>query len=133
MSVDKWIDGGGGFFSISNEPTWPVHDRIMSIQASTLTQLMNPTKLRRVYDNEFRVPSSEDALTLPELMNTVTAAVWKELDEWKSTESTDRKPLVSSMRRNLQTEHLERLFDLASEQNSSTTALKPIAIKQRHK
>ncbi len=127
MSVDKWLDRGGGFFSMSNEPTWPVHDRIMSIQASTLTQLMNPTKLRRVYDNEFRIPDSEDALTLPELMNAVTSSVWKELEAGESTESSDRQPLVSSLRRNLQTEHLERLFDLAGEQNSSTTALKPIA------
>ncbi len=126
MSVDKWIDGGG-FFSRSNEPTWPVHDRIMGIQASTLTQLMNPTKLRRVYDNEFRVPASEDALTLPEMMKAVTGAIWSELDDWKTVEASDRKPLVSSLRRNLQTEHLERLFDLASEQNSATAAMRPIA------
>ena len=47
-----------------DDPAWPVHDRIMSLQASALSQLMNPTTLRRVYDNEFRVPADEDALTI---------------------------------------------------------------------
>ncbi|HID23172.1 MAG TPA: hypothetical protein EYP14_12325, partial [Planctomycetaceae bacterium] len=56
MTVDKWLDGDGWITAFSEEPTWPVHDRIMGIQASTLTMLMNPTTLRRVYDNEFRVP-----------------------------------------------------------------------------
>jgi hypothetical protein len=128
MSVDKWIDGGGGGRGgMDNEPTWPVHDRVMGIQASVLTQLINPTRLRRVYDNEFRIPAGEDALTLPELMNTVTNAVWTELQDWKSREASDRQPLISSLRRNLQTEHLERLFDLASEQNSQTAAMRPLA------
>jgi hypothetical protein len=40
------------------ESTWPIHDRIMGIQASALTSLMNPTTLKRVYDNE--VPGSAD-------------------------------------------------------------------------
>lgn len=124
MSVDKWTDSGR-FGGMDNEPTWPVHDRVMGVQASALTQLMNPTRLRRVYDNEFRVPPDEDALTLPELMNTITNSIWSELQS-ESREATDRNPLITSLRRNLQTEHLERLFDLASEQGSSTTAMKPI-------
>ena len=127
MTVDKWMDGGFGRFGRNSEPTWPVHDRIMGIQAGTLSQLMNPTKLRRVYDNEFRIPADMDALTLHELMNTITKSIWSELSDKSGVEVSARRPLISSLRRNLQTEHLERLFDLASEQNSSTAALKPIA------
>ena len=124
MTVDKWMDRRR--FGSSGEPTWPIHDRIMGVQSSTLTQLMNPTTLRRVYDNEFRVPSDEDVLTLPELMNAVTEEIWSELEKSPSGKPSDRKPLISSLRRNLQTEHLERLLDLAGEENSSTAALKPI-------
>ena len=68
MTTDHW---GGFFFSMTNEPAWPVHDRIMGLQASALSQLMNPTTLRRVYDNEFRVPADEDAVTLNELLSKV--------------------------------------------------------------
>ena len=61
------------------EPAWPIHDRIMGIQATSLTQLLGPTTLRRIYDNELRVPADEDALTLKEVLDTVTDAVWAEL------------------------------------------------------
>ena len=50
----------------------------MGVQASVLTMLMNPTVLRRVYDNEFRVPSDEDALTLPELLEKTATSIWSE-------------------------------------------------------
>lgn len=123
MTVDKWFDGGG---SAQDDPTWPVHDRIMGIQASVLTQLMNPTTLKRVYDNEFVVPAGQDAVTLPELLDTVSAAVWTELDSVPDKRFSAREPLVSSLRRNLQREHMERLIDLTL-QKSFNAAHKPIA------
>ncbi len=111
MTVDKWSDGGNG--NPGTEPTWPVHDRIMGIQSSALTMLMNPTTLRRVYDNEFLIPKGEDALTLPELLDTVSGAIWSELDSAPDKRYTPRDPMVSSLRRNLQREHMERLIDLS--------------------
>ncbi|MDX2132118.1 MAG: zinc-dependent metalloprotease [Planctomycetota bacterium] len=96
----------------SADPAWAVHDRISGIQASVLTQLMNPGKLRRVYDNEFFTPADQDQLTLPELLNTVSDAVWTELDKGVTQKYTPRKPMISSLRRALQREHAERLIDL---------------------
>ena len=127
MTVDKWLDGDGARFALNSEPTWPVHDRIMGIQASALTMLMNPTTLRRVYDNEFRTPADQDALTLPELIDTVTKAIWKELDKKADQPFTSRKPLISSLRRNLQREHMERLIDLVLPSSGFTAAQKPIS------
>lgn len=115
------------YFSRGDTPTWPIHDRVMSLQASMLSSLMSPTKLRNVFDNEYRIPADEDALTLNELMTTINDAVWSELEELPKGKFTERKPAISSMRRNLQTEFVERLFDLASEEKGSTAALKPIA------
>ena len=59
---------------MSDEATWPIHDRILGVQASALTRLMNPTTLRRVYDNELRLPEDVDTLTLPELLDAVNVA-----------------------------------------------------------
>ena len=132
MTASGWRD------SFSDDPAWPVHDRVMSIQASALSSLMNPSTLRRVYDNEFRVSPDQDALTLNEIVESVSNSVWKELDGNMEGEFSERKPAISSLRRNLQTEHLERLFDLAGETKSSTAAMKPIAnlagmkLKQLH-
>lgn len=69
MTVDKWSDEGGWQDTMTDVP-YPVHDQIAGIQSSTLTMLLNPSTLRRVYDNEFRTPSNEDAPTLPELIGT---------------------------------------------------------------
>lgn len=109
MTVDKWSDGG----TARGESTWPVHDQISGIQASALTMLMNPTTLRRVYDNEFMVPASEDAVTLPELMDAVYTAIWTETEKSPEKKYSAREPMISSLRRILQREHMDRLIDLS--------------------
>ncbi len=106
MTVNKDEDAGA-------DPTWPINDRIAGVQSSALTMLMNPGRLRRVYDNELYKPADQDAVTLPEVLDRVSAAIWKELDGGVSERFTPRKPMISSLRRNLQREHADRLIDLA--------------------
>jgi hypothetical protein len=124
MGLDKWFDDRR---SMGEESTWPIHDRIMGIQASAMTGLLNPTTLRRVYDNEFRIPADQDSFTLPELLAAVTASVWSELDVKAEGQYTARKPLISSLRRNLQREHLERLIDLTLPGSAQDPAGKTIS------
>jgi hypothetical protein len=89
--------------------------------------LLNPTQLRRVYDNESLVEQDKDALTLPELMETVTGAIYSELDKMPQGPYTARKPMISSTRRNLQRELIDRLIDLAQPGGSTSAAAKPIS------
>lgn len=126
MTVDKWWDDGG-MNQIFEDQTWPVHDRIQGLQAATLTMLMNPTTLNRVYDNEFRVDASADYITLPEVLFTVSDAVWAELDRNPSRNYTARQPMISSLRRNLQSEHLQRLIDLSMPNPGMGAASKPVS------
>ena len=123
MTVDKWWDD---MSSVMTDATWPIHDTVMGIQASTLARLMYPAVLRRIYDNEFLVPAGEDALTLPELLDTVSAAVWSELDREPGKKYTAREPMISSLRRNLQREYIELLIDLTKSSYLGTAAYKPI-------
>jgi hypothetical protein len=123
MTVDKWWDDS----SLFSDPAWPVHDRILAIQSVAMTMLMNPTTLNRVLDNEYRESADKDALTLPELMETVNATVWSELDGAEAKSYTARKPMITSLRRNLQREHLERLIDLSLPNDGLGAAAKPIA------
>ena len=125
MGLDKWFDD---FSSMSQDSTWPIHDTIVGIQVSALTGLMNPTTLGRVYDNEFRVAADADMLTLPELLETVSASVWSELGVQAEGQYTARKPLVSSLRRNLQAEHLDRLISLTLPGRSQGTAGRAISM-----
>lgn len=115
LSVDKWYDGLSGGQMATAEAAWSVNDQILAMQSAALTMLLNPTTLRRVYDNELRISAKKDALTLPELMKTVSTSIWSELDKTpgkKAKKHTARQPMISSLRRNLQREHLQRLIDL---------------------
>ena len=126
MTVDKWLDGGG-IGDARQENAYNVHDRIAGVQAMVLTRLMNPTTLRRVLDNEFRTPADQDMLTLSELLDTVSTAVWSEIEKEPSGGYTVRKPYISSLRRNLQREHLDRMIDLTMPSASSAEASKAIS------
>lgn len=118
LTTDKWYDEDG--YSSIEDGAWDVHDRILGIQATVLTRLLNPSTLGRVYDNEVRVSADEDYITLPEVFDTLRTAIWSDLDRWQDGPTyTARKPFLSSFRRNLQREHLDRLIDLAT--NSSVT------------
>jgi hypothetical protein len=125
MTVDKWSDQSPGD---RGESTWPVHDRVASIQASTLTMIMNPSTLRRVYDNEFCVERDQDCLTLPEVLQTMMDNVYRELGtDLDGTTFTDRAPMVSSLRRGLQATMTERLIALAAGDSFMPQALPTLA------
>ena len=126
LTVDKWFDDGG-IDGLIEDATWPVHDRILGIQAMAMSSVLNPVTLQRVYDNEFRIPSDEDALTLAELMDTVTASVWTEVNGTPNKTYTARQPMISSLRRNLQREHIDRLIDLSNAGDNGTAAFRPIS------
>jgi len=89
--------------------------------------VMNPTTIQRVFDNEFRIPADQDALTLPELMQTIHDAIWTELAAKPDKSFSARSPMVSSLRRNLQREHMERLIDLAGPGGLIGAARKPVS------
>lgn len=124
MTVEKWSDPGG-FGALGQSEAWPIHDRILAVQGTAISLVMNPTTLQRVYDNELRIAPGSDALTLPELLNAVTGEVFSELGSLKR--GTAREPSISSLRRNLQRELLDRLIDLTLPDAGFTAAYKPIS------
>lgn len=128
MSVDKWWDNGVATPSVMERSAWPIHDRILGVQSAVMTSLMKPATLERVYDNEFLVPRQEDALTLPELLETIRGGIWGNLEEeLKRPEVfSARDPMITSLRRNLQKEYVERLVDLLGEDTGLSVAEKPV-------
>lgn len=118
-SVDKWWDNIRG---IMEDSAFEIHDRVMGMQASAMTMLLNPQTVKRIYDYEMFVPADEDALTVAELMETVTDSVWSELGDGGKGRYTVRKPMISSLRRNLQREHLDRLIDMSMDNDGFSSA-----------
>lgn len=106
MSYEMWDPRGG-------EPTWPINDQVAMTQGLALTLLVNPETMGRVLDNEQRTKAGEDALTLPELMKSLSDEIYKELGG-ASGSFTNRNPMISQFRRNLQADYTDRLIKIAT-------------------
>ncbi|MCA9246566.1 MAG: zinc-dependent metalloprotease [Planctomycetales bacterium] len=110
-----------------DRPDYPVHDVIAMWQDRVLSQLMSPLTLSRLYDSELKVPADQDAFTTAELLDRLTKVIFAEADTLKEGEFTNRKPAVSSIRRNLQRIYLKRLstlamYDISAPQDCQTLA-----------
>lgn len=92
---------------------YPIHETILSFQDRVLDQIMSSLTLTRLHDNELKVEQDSDALTVAELLSTVTDSVFSEVSSFEEGEYTNRKPMVSSLRRNLQRSYLGRLGRMA--------------------
>jgi len=126
MGIQLYPDGPG-YAAAQSDPSFEVHDLVSGVQASALTMVINPTTLRRLYDNEFRTMGVEpNPLTLAEVMNTITDAVWADLKS-PNEKFTASKPMASSFRRNLQREYVERLIDLSFTGDAASPAQRTIA------
>lgn len=125
MTSSKWIDNFHTIFSEGQ--TWPIHQKVMNLQASTLTMLLNPTTLSRIYDNEFLIEKEADRFSLPELLNTIDASIWEELENPANGQYTANNPLISSLRRNLQRLYLERLIELSFPKSWYGASSRPLA------
>lgn len=135
MGKEYWWDPEGQA-ELMQDTSYSVHDLVGGFQAMGLALLLNPVRLRRVHDAEFRTAGAADAFTLVELMQGVTGAVWKGVVEGDGTsgkpravESSSKKDgaALSSFRRNLQWEHASRLIDLVLVGDTRGPATRAIA------
>jgi hypothetical protein len=94
-------------------PDYPIHELMAGWQDRVLGQLLSPTTLSRLVDNELKVPADQEALTAAELFERLSAAVFSETKKLQAGEYTNRKPGINSLRRNLQRRYVERLAELA--------------------
>ena len=114
----------------TSQPDFPVHSVISSWQDLVLSRLISTMTLRRIHDNELRIPADQDALTVVELLQGLTKAIFAEVDQLGEGDYTDRQPAVSSIRRNLQRLYLRRLSNLALGRSSAPEDCETIAYSE---
>ncbi|MBI3270391.1 MAG: zinc-dependent metalloprotease [Planctomycetes bacterium] len=94
---------------------FPLHAQLLQFMSAPLRILFNPWTVERIHDAELKIAPDQDAMTVAELFSTVRGSIWTELDVAPGAGPyTVRKPLVSSLRRGLQREHLRLLISLAT-------------------
>jgi hypothetical protein len=84
---------------------YPVHDLVLLVQSAVLRELLSGDRLSRLKDIELKT-KSDNALSLPELFNTLQNGVWTEVLQPKG------KLKISSLRRGLQREYLDVLMGM---------------------
>ncbi len=110
LAASRWNHWGT---DVPLRTDYPVHEVIALWQERILSQLLSPLTLERLHDSELKVPADQDALTTAELLSRLTKAIYAEVDKLPEGEFTNRKPAISSLRRNLQRIYLKRLAALA--------------------
>jgi hypothetical protein len=76
------------------------------------------------------LPADQDALTTAELLDGLTKAIFAEVDNLPDAEYTNRKPAVSSLRRNLQRGYLKRLAEIAMGDGQTPEDCQTVAFAQ---
>lgn len=110
LSPSRWRHWG---ISDTTRLDYPIHDIMMQVQDRVLVTVLNPTKLERILDNEFK-SEEDDVYTLAEHMQMLVDSIFTEFRHKEEGEFTNREPLIDSFRRNLQRSALKRMASIVS-------------------
>jgi hypothetical protein len=109
-------------------PDFAVHNFVLTVQSHILGQILSPLTLSRLIDAELKTPPESDAFTAAELLESLTASIFRETDKMQSGKFTNRSPAISSLRRNLQQQYYEQLADLAMGNAGSPADCQTVAV-----
>ena len=110
LGSSKWSHWG---VKPSDRPDFPVHDFVQMWQNRVLDRLLSALTLERIHDAELKVSADKEAFTTAELIERLTKSIFSEVDGLKEAEYSNRKPAVTSLRRNLQRYYLKKLSTMA--------------------
>jgi len=109
LAASRWSHWGSSDRSASLD--YPLLDRLNAVQTWGLFFLTADDVLARLWESEQLAGPDEDVLTLPELFDALEAAIFAELEDPGA--GTNRDPVVSAVRQNLQDAYVRRLIAIA--------------------
>jgi hypothetical protein len=109
LAPSRWNHWGQPSPSAASD--YPILDRVFLVQSRILRSLLAGNRLDRLRDLEVK-SDPDQALTLPELFETLQAAIWTEI--WQPDPANLN---ISSFRRALQREHLDLLTKMILRQS----------------
>lgn len=104
-----------------------IHDFVLGQQMQIVGSLLSTSSLSRLLDAELKASPDVDVVTTAEVIQRLTKSIFAELDSVRAGEYTNRKPAISSLRRNLQRAYFERLSDLALRKGGAPADCQSIA------
>jgi len=113
FGANRWSHWGQSN-TYSGRIDYPLHEMMLGVQTSVLTQLLNETRLSRIRDTEVKF-GAEETVTIPELMSHLSEAIWSEV--WTSPGTN-----INGNRRDLQRAHLEEMIDIVTNASDNMPA-----------
>jgi hypothetical protein len=103
LAPHRWFDWAENPF-YGRRIDFPLHDWAITYQGILVDLLLDPGVLSRIRDNELRAPRGEAILTIPDVLRTLTDAIWAEAGG-----ASGRARNTGSIRRDLQRYYLTTL------------------------
>jgi hypothetical protein len=109
LATEKWYHwGSDGLFS-GGGVDYPVHQEILGIQRIVLGQCLAADTLSRLQNQELEAGPGASPLKMSEVFRSLSDGIWSELAANSSSDGKGANLTLSTIRRNLQREHLARL------------------------
>jgi hypothetical protein len=125
-----WSNWSHWGVSPSTRKDFGVHDFILMWQERVLSQLLSSITLERMHDAELKASPDADVVTTAELLDRLTKSIFSDVEGLKEGEYSNRKPAISSLRRNLQRSYLKTLSQMAMGNSSAPQDCQTVAYLQ---
>jgi hypothetical protein len=109
LGNERWMHWGNPNVFSGPSADISVYERILGIQRIVLSRCLSGSTLSRLQNQELQSDAGSSPLRIDEVFRALTDAVWADLDKMPTKDDKDAKPGLSTIRRNLQREHLRRL------------------------
>ena len=107
LASERWYHWGNeSLFFFGGGVDFPIYQRILSIQKIVLGQCLAADTLARLQNQELQADPGSKPLTMAELFRALTDGIWSECT---LASARDGSVACSTIRRNLQREHLRKL------------------------
>jgi hypothetical protein len=91
---------------------FPLYEAVLSIQRIVLSRFLDGQVLRSIQNGELLAGQGQDVLKMPEVFDVLSDSIWSELPAADAGGAEKKKVQISTIRRNLQREHLKRLANM---------------------
>ena len=111
LAPDQWRDNRYFFFT-GGGYQYPVLEEVGWMQQMVVSHLLDAETLRSLEEIALHAEPGQEVLALPEVFNALTDSIWSELPASEADAKKDQKLALSTIRRNLEREHVSRLSRL---------------------
>ena len=114
LAVERWMHWGADYTSTD----FPIYDRVLGIQRLAMNQVLSPRALQRIQVNALKTDNGgAKPVTVSEVFRCITDAVWSDVP---TAPKKDADLTSSTVRRNLQREHVKKLSGLVLGEKTSS-------------